>query len=331
MLQYSADMAATGSASTRAAAPTAALLAQLGRRVRRAREARGDSRAGLAARAGLSPRFLAQLEAGTGNISVLRLRDVAAALGLGWAELFATGGEGNAVAFSAVRAEIDALLAGRAAAELLEVRHWLATRFTRPAGTIVALLGLRGAGKSSVGRGLARTLGVEFRELDRLVEAAAGMQLEQIFDLQGRERYRQLERESLRRFLATTRAGVLATGGGIVTEPETFDLLRQRCFTVWLRARPQEHWERVVSQGDRRPMAGNPAAMQQLRALLAAREPLYAQADLTLDTSRRRVADVVRELARRVRGFPAAVPGRGMRVAVPRRLEARRPRAARGG
>ena len=219
----------TAAAADAAAADTD-LLARLGRRVRRAREARGDSRAALAARAGLSPRFLAQLESGTGNISVLRLRDVAAALGLGWAELFAPGGAPNgAGAPTDVRADIDALLEGRTAVELHDVRHWLGERFARPRrGRLVALLGLRGAGKSTVGRRLARGMRVQFRELDRLVESAAGMELEQIFELQGERRYRQLERDTLRRFLATTRAGVLATGGGIVTEPETFELLRRR-------------------------------------------------------------------------------------------------------
>jgi XRE family aerobic/anaerobic benzoate catabolism transcriptional regulator len=312
----------TEAAADRAASDTE-VLARLGRRVRRARETRGDSRAALAARAGLSPRFLAQLESGTGNISVLRLRDVAAALGLGWAELFARGGAPNGADVPAdVRADIDALLEGRTAAELHDVRHWLGERFARPRrGRLVALLGLRGAGKSTVGRRLARGMRVQFRELDRLVESAAGMELEQIFELQGERRYRQLERDTLRRFLATTRAGVLATGGGIVTEPETYELLRRSCFTVWLRARPQEHWDRVMRQGDRRPMAGNPAAMQQLRALLGAREPLYALADVTLETSRRGAEEVAHELALLVRS----------RCTAPRLRAARRPARRRSG
>jgi len=313
-------------AGTRAAAPPdAGLLTRLGRRVRRAREARGDSRAALAARAGLSPRFLAQLESGTGNISVLRLHDVAAALGLGWAELFVpSGAPDGAAAASDLRTDIDALLEGRTEAELHDVRRWLGERFARPRrGRLVALLGLRGAGKSSVGRRLARGMRVQFRELDRLVESAAGMRLEQIFELQGEQRYRQLERDTLRRFLAATQSGVLATGGGIVTEPETFELLRRNCFTVWLRARPQEHWDRVMRQGDRRPMAGNPAAMQQLRALLAAREPLYALSDVTLETSQRGVEDVARELVLLVR-TRCATPRRGGR-------QTRRPARRRAG
>jgi XRE family aerobic/anaerobic benzoate catabolism transcriptional regulator len=307
------------------------LLAVVGQRVRTAREARGESRARLAERAGLSPRFLAQLEGGAGNISILRLRDVAQALELEWAALLpgadaspgspraATVGSTPAAGVRAagVRApaggarvaalqdEIAAYLEARSLDELREVRDGLAARFTRSGGPLVALLGLRGAGKSSVGQRLARALRVEFHELDTLIEEAAGMQLAQLFELQGPTRYRQLERDTLRRFLATTQAGVLATGGGIVTEPETFALLRKRCFTVWLRAKPEEHWERVVRQGDRRPMRGNPDAMHELRALLAARQPLYAQAHFMLDTSGatpvavgRRLAQVVREQAR---------------------------------
>ncbi len=328
------------------------LLATLGQRVRRAREARGESRAAVAVRAGLSPRYLAQLEGGTGNISVLRLRDLAQALEVDGATLLA--GVANADSGAAglrggrfegadeatpaagvprLRDEVAAYLESRSAAELREVRDWLATRFARTSGPLVALLGLRGAGKSSVGRTLARRLRVEFFELDSLIEETAGMELAQLFELQGPTRYRQLEREALRRFLATTQAGVLATGGGIVTEPETFALLRQRCLTVWLRARPEEHWERVVQQGDRRPMRGNPDAMHELRALLASREPLYAQAHVTQDTSGASAATIARTLAGIVREQPALTRTRVARTrpqpAPARRTRTRRARPSR--
>lgn len=316
------------------------LLAWVGQRVRRAREERGESRARLAVRAGLSPRFLAQLEGGAGNISILRLRDVAQALEIDWAALFpASGGADGARRHGAANtselapaagvrgrkaraagdaaagatelmSEIAAYLEARSEHELREVRDGLAARFARSRGPLVALLGLRGAGKSSVGQKLARSLRVEFYELDALIEEAAGMQLTQLFELQGPTRYRQLERDTLRRFLATTQAGVLATGGGIVTEPETFELLRQRCFTVWLRAKPEEHWERVVRQGDRRPMQGSPDAMHELRALLAVRQPLYARAHLTQDTSGKTPVAVGRTLARVVRERVRLGPGR---------------------
>ena len=275
------------------------LLGGLGRRVRQAREARGDSRRQLGARAQLSERYLAALEAGKGNISILRLRDLLEALGLHWADVL--NGDGAAAPGrerrrDALRRAVLARLDERSAEEMLEVQAWLASRFPA-ARPVVALLGLRGAGKSSVGRRLARRLGVRFFELDDLVEEAAGLRLEQIFDLLGPARYRELEFEALRRFLRRREPGVLATGGGIVTASSTYALLRQRCLTVWLRATPEEHWERVVRQGDRRPMQGKPAAMQELRALLAAREPLYSQAQITCDTRGIGLEAVTRRLA----------------------------------
>jgi XRE family aerobic/anaerobic benzoate catabolism transcriptional regulator len=301
--------------------PVTPLLQHIGAHVRRARAAAGTSRAALAAQSGLSMRFLAGLESGTANISLLRLQQVAQALGLDLAALVApasaermgrrrNSGAGRTTrapaktsAAEAAHAEaaIAAVLAGRSAAELGEVRDWLAARFAAERGPLIALLGLRGAGKSSVGKHLARRLGVPFHELDALIERAAGLPLAQIFELQGEAFYRRLERETLARFLATTPAAVLATGGGVVTSPETFALLGRRCTTVWLQATPELHWRRVVRQGDRRPMRGHPGAMQELRALLAARGPLYAQAHLCIDTSGRSPAAVAEELASRLR------------------------------
>ncbi len=290
------------------------LLGALGQRVRGEREARGESRAALAARSGVSLRFLAQLESGSANISLLRLHEVAQALGLGLAPLLesasvsrsaapgaaapVTPGGGRSVTQRATsRAAVEALIASRTEPELEEVRDWLAARFATTGGPLVALLGLRGAGKSTVGHRLARRLRVPFYELDALIESAAGIPLAQIFELQGDAYYRRLERETLARFLATTPAGVLATGGGLVTDPETYALLRRRCRTVWLRAEPELHWQRVMRQGDRRPMRDNPAAMQELRALLAARTPLYAQSHHTIDTTGRSAVEVAARVA----------------------------------
>jgi XRE family aerobic/anaerobic benzoate catabolism transcriptional regulator len=281
-----------------------AFLAGVGARVRALRTARGESRAALAARAGLSLRFLAQLEAGTANISLLRLCEVAQALGAPLESLLGLGRAESPA--SAAEMRIRELLRARGADELAEVRDWVAARFAPASGPLVALLGLRGAGKSSVGARLAHLLGVPFFELDALIETAAGLALPQVFELHGEAYYRRLERETLARFLATTPAGVLATGGGLVTEPETYALLRRRCTTIWLRADPKLHWSRVVRQGDRRPMRDNPTAMLELRALLAAREPLYARAERTVDTSRRTVAQVATELARSLRRHAAA-------------------------
>ncbi len=230
-------------------------LEHLGATVRSLRQDLGLSRAQLAERSGLSLRFLAQLEGGTGNISYLRLRNVARALGLDTAGLIE-------------QAE--------------RITH-------RP----LALIGLRGAGKSAVGQVLARRLGLPFVELDELVEEEAGMALGQIFELQGESWYRRLEREVLNRVLGLPDRAVIATGGGVVTEPETWSLLRRRAVTIWLKAAPEDHWSRVLAQGDRRPMADRPDAMAQLQRLWAERVPLYAGANLTVDTSALSVPEVV--------------------------------------
>src|SRR5438552_6653973 len=237
------------------------LLAGLGQRVRALRTERRSTLRDLAGRAGLSERFLVQVEAGRANISVRKLASLARALGTTPAELL--GGLGG---------ERDL--------------------------PVIALLGLRGAGKTTIGRRLARRLRVPFVELDRRVEEAAGLSLDEIFDLHGEEYYRRLERETLEGVLREARPLVLATGGGIVTRAETFAILRRRALTVWLRADPEDHWNRVVQQGDRRPMADHPEAMTDLRRLLAARQRLYAEADRTVDTSRLRIQGTVRAVER---------------------------------
>jgi XRE family aerobic/anaerobic benzoate catabolism transcriptional regulator len=224
-----------------------ALLEALGRRARARRLEKGWTIRDVAEKSGVSPRFLVQLESGRGNISVRRLADVARALETTLAVLLA---------------EDDA-----------------------PPPRVIALLGLRGAGKTTIGRRLARRLRVPFVELDRRIEQAADLSLSELFSLHGEEYYRRLERETLQAVLAENRPMVLATGGGIVTSPETYALLRRSTVTVWLRAKPEDHWNRVVRQGDRRPMADHPQAMADLRTLLAAREPLYAQAAVTVDTT----------------------------------------------
>jgi XRE family transcriptional regulator, aerobic/anaerobic benzoate catabolism transcriptional regulator len=234
------------------------ILEHVGRRVRGERARRHWTIRELAERSGLSVRFLVQLEAGAGNISLKRLDDLARAFKLSPADLVA----------------VDLPDAPR----------------------VVALLGLRGAGKTTIGKQLARWLRVRFVELDRRIEKAADMSLGELFSLYGEEYYRRLERETLTAVLAERRPMVLATGGGIVASPETYALLKKSAVTVWLRASPEDHWNRVVSQGDRRPMADHPQAMADLRALLAAREPLYASADHTIQTSNRTVDDIVDEL-----------------------------------
>jgi XRE family aerobic/anaerobic benzoate catabolism transcriptional regulator len=235
------------------------ILEVVARRVRQARGGRGWTIRELAERSGLSVRFLVQLESGAGNISVKRLADVARALKTTPADLLSD-------------AEPDA-------------------------PRVVALLGLRGAGKTTIGRQLARHLHVRFVELDRRVEQAANLSLAEIFSLYGDEHYRRLEREALADVLSEGRATVLATGGGIVTSPDTYAMLKKSAVTVWLRASPEDHWTRVLRQRDRRPMADRPQAMADLRAILAAREPLYAAATHTVETSGRDVGEIVDELA----------------------------------
>jgi XRE family aerobic/anaerobic benzoate catabolism transcriptional regulator len=239
----------------------AKLLEGLGRAVRALRTERSLTLRALAAKAGVSERFLGQLEGGDGNISVARLEDVAAALGTTGADLLA-----------------------RAA--------------PRGAAPVIALVGLRGAGKSTVGAALAERLGHTFVELDEAIVAEAQMPLSSIFEIHGEEYYRRIEREVLRRLLDSGKPSVIATGGSLVTDAETWGLLRRRARTVWLKAAPKEHWDRVVAQGDVRPMRGRPRAMNELKQLLAARSPLYQQADLMIDTGARSTKAIVDELAR---------------------------------
>ncbi len=238
------------------------LLRTLARRVRTLRGERCWTRGRLAHESGLSIRFLARVESGEGNISVLRLESLAHAL--------------DTSPDALVRPGVDPK-------------------------RIVALVGLRGAGKSTVGPLLARRLAVPFIEMDPLIQAAGGLPLDQIFELHGERYYRRLERETLRRILSGGEPCVVAAAGGVANEPATWEMLCEQATVVWLRARPEDHWNRVIAQGDRRPMADNPQAMDELRAMLSAREKIYAQARLTVDTSGSKpseiAADIGRELA----------------------------------
>ncbi|MEZ4363774.1 MAG: shikimate kinase [Kofleriaceae bacterium] len=234
-------------------------LGQIGARIRRERLDQNLSRRQLSERSGVSERFLSQLEGGEGNISLLRFAEVARALGVAPSELLA------------------------------------AAEQATPASRAVALLGVRGAGKSTVGAALSKRLGVTFVEIDQRIEAVSGLSLGQLFELHGEAYYRRIEREVLEHVLAGG-PQVLAPGGSVVSSPDNFALLRQRCCTIWLRARAEDHWARVIKQGDHRPMAKNPHAFEELRALLAQREQLYAAADHVVDTSGRTVAAVVKQV-----------------------------------
>ena len=242
-----------------------AMLQTVGARIRALRDAKSLSRRELSRSSGVSERFLAQLEGGQGNISLSRLADVCDALGT----------------------NPGVILTGASAV-----------------GThvIIALLGVRGAGKSSVGARLAQHRAVDFVEIDGLIEKAAGLSLSEIFELHGESYYRNLERDVLSTLLSESRPAVIATGGSIVNHQENFALLQESTCTVWLRARPQDHWNRVIEQGDERPMAENPHAFSELKALLSARERLYASSNFVVDTADRSIEQVALSVAHAIGG-----------------------------
>lgn len=275
-------------------------LARLGERVRDARARRGMSRKILAHDSRVSERYLAQLEAGRGNVSILLLRQIATALSLPPAELIREG-TGGELELSLITQFLKRLPPQK----LPEVRSLLAREFSSARDDRIkrmALIGLRGGGKSTLGARLARALGVPFVELDREVEREAGTSLSEIFLLYGQAGYRRYERRCLEKVLEQHERAVIATGGSIVSEPGTFELLLSACFTVWLKAEPEEHMARVIAQGDTRPMAGNDQAMEDLRRILEGRSALYGQADVTLDTSRQSAEKSLAALRKAIAG-----------------------------
>src|SRR5215210_8973470 len=233
-------------------------LSRLGDRVRAWRTEQGMTRKTLAAASGVSERYLAQLEAGQGNISVLLLRRVARAM--------------------AVPVE------------------YLVREEDSPRTARIALLGLRGAGKSTLGEKLAEALDLPFIELDREVEKEAGAKLGEVFALYGQDAFRRFERRALERVLNEHERAVIATGGSLVTDPSSFDLLLERCLCIWLKASPEEHMSRVMAQGDMRPFKGRSAALEEIRRLLADRERLYARAPVAVDTSGKTVRQTLQEM-----------------------------------
>jgi XRE family transcriptional regulator, aerobic/anaerobic benzoate catabolism transcriptional regulator len=267
------------------------LLTVLGERVRALRARAQLTRRALAREAGISERHLANLESGQGNASVLLLRQLTRVLHCTIGELI---GE-DALATPAWR-QIRAMIEDRSDADLEQVRLALAQVLGAAAPAAqrcgrIALIGLRGAGKSTLGAMLADDLGVPFIELTRVIERLAGCDVREIHALYGAAAYRRYEMRALEEAVRGPPRAVIATGGGVVGEAATFDLLRARCFTVWLRAAPDEHMARVLAQGDLRPMAGNAEAMADLQRILASREALYAQADVVVDTGSKPLAD----------------------------------------
>jgi len=236
-------------------------LSRLGDRVRAWRSEHGMTRKSLSQASGVSERYLAQLEAGEGNISVLLLRKVAKAMGV----------------------PVESLVREDPNDE---------TRAAKP----IALLGLRGAGKSTLGEKLSESLKLPFVELDREVEKEAGAELGEVFAMYGQDGYRRFERRALERVLAQGERAVIATGGSVVNDPGTYKLLLERCTCVWLKTSPEEHMARVIAQGDMRPFKGRSAALDEIKRLLEDRNRLYSRADATIDTSGKTLKQSLTEL-----------------------------------
>ena len=228
--------------------PTTAVLVTLSQRARLLRQQHGLTLRALADKSGLSLRFLMDVEAGRGNISVRRLADLAAALQTTAADL-------------------------------------ITEHSDDPSPRVITLLGLRGAGKTTVGRRLARRLRMRFVELDRHIEQRCGVRLAEVFSIHGEDFYRRMERDTLADLLASRQSMVLAVGGGLVTSSEAYNMLLRQTTTIWLKAKADDCWTRVIRQGDRRPMDQHPQAKDALKQLVARRDPLYARAAFTVDTS----------------------------------------------
>lgn len=256
----------SGSQADALSAADAHFLSILGKRVRELRDERGMTRKTLARTAAVSERYLGQLESGEGNASILLLRHLAAALTIPLSDLFAL-------------AQQESCLRHR-----------------------IALIGLRGAGKTTLGSMLAEDLQVPFVELDREVEQESGLPLSEIFTLYGQAGYRRIERRCLERVVKEQQRAVIAVGGGVVSEEDTFSILLSQCYTVWLKATPDEHMARVLAQGDLRPMNGHAEAMEDLKHILTAREPDYRKADAVLNTAGHTREESFASLRQLVRG-----------------------------
>jgi len=261
-----------------------AYLLQLGERLRSLRIRRGLTQEQLATQCSISVRFLNDLERGRGNISLTRLRDLSISLGIP-IETLAAENLPSSPAFE----QSTTFLKKLPAADLQNAHKFLLEKFGGANAALrrsrIALTGLRGAGKSTLGRLLAQSLQCPFIELDKQIEHDSSLTLTIIFDLYGIAGYRRMERDSLNRILAKHPRFVLATGGSIVSDPVTYNRLLTECFTIWLRAKPEEHMARVIGQGDRRPIAQSRQAMRDLRRILWSREALYRQADAVLETT----------------------------------------------
>jgi XRE family aerobic/anaerobic benzoate catabolism transcriptional regulator len=268
------------------------LITRVGERVRKARERKGIPRRVLSEISGVSPRYLAQLEAGEGNISIGLLQRVAIALDHRIEWLMTEDDPWNSEALhvsdlyrsanTETRQQVMHLLRPESAQEMRAQR--------------ICLIGLRGAGKSTLGQQAGEALNIPFVELNREIEEQSGMPVNEVMALYGQEGYRKLEAQAVTRVVQTHDTMILAVAGGIVAAPDTYTTLLNRFHTVWVKASPAEHMERVQAQGDTRPMAGNPEAMKELKAILTSREALYEKAQVSLDTTDKSFEQSLQEL-----------------------------------
>jgi XRE family transcriptional regulator, aerobic/anaerobic benzoate catabolism transcriptional regulator len=280
-------------AAQRRDAAEAGYLRELGQRLRHLRAVRGMSRKFLAAASGLSERYIAQIESGAGNVSIILLKRVAEATGGRLEDLVPD------IDADPTQALIRGLLRTATPAQMIAVKAALSNeaqsvaRAAKGGDQRIALIGLRGAGKSTLGKLAAERLGWRFIELNAEIERERGFSMTDIFTLYGQDGYRRFEQETLRRIADEPGPMIVATGGGIVADPVTLDLLVTSFFTAWVRALPEEHMARVRGQGDMRPMANERSAMSELVTILSSREPLYARAHAVVDTTGRSVDDSV--------------------------------------
>ena len=269
------------------------LLEQAGARVRQLRSRRGMSRRTLSEHANISERYLGQLEKGRANVTLGLLHRIAGALNEPLTAFLPVDD-----APARISPALLDLLAAMTEAEQAGALRLLTAEFDRPMAELrgVALIGMRGAGKTTLGRGLASSCGVPFIRLSDVIQEIGGMDIGELVEMTGQNAYRRLEHQALEHILRTEPRAVVEAGGGLVSEPRTFGLLTRHFRTVWIRATPEEHMQRVIDQGDLRPMAGNREAMADLEAILRERDPFYRQADHVLDTSRRTPDDCLAEL-----------------------------------
>lgn len=261
-------------------------LMALGERLKLLRARRGLTRKALAQLAEVSERHVANVESGVGNASIQFLRQLCTVLNCSLAEM-----TGDETASSPDWLMIREVLRGRSDEELARARSVLAELFDSPTSEAarhrrIALIGLRGAGKSSLGHTLAEHWNVPFIELSQVIEQLAGCSIAEIHALYGQNAYRRYEQRALEEVIQQQPQAVIATPGGIVSEPATFNFLLSHCYTVWLKATPEDHMGRVLAQGDSRPMSGNREAMEDLKRILESRAQFYSKADYIFDTSR---------------------------------------------